>query len=1666
MGERVDVHHLEESRLHKARQRRAFFNQLLVSASPLVMGALIGAGVVEPVFAQAVNLDLTANNIIPDGRTRTTIKTTGKTSRISTKTVSGDVGFNTFSDFQQAAGTRVDLLMPDGAGNLVNIVKNGVVINGELNSVMNGEIGGNIFFSSSNGFIVGQNGRVNVGSLTVNTPTKEFLDRVVRADGSVNNGVARQLMRGEIPMSSDGNIAIMGQVNAKGSITLQGHTVSVNGDSGPLTGTDLSQRTKFNATVNATGMVEGGALVASGGRISIVAKGAARIAGRVDVNAKTSGEKAGKISITGGDIAVESDASLTAAGDAGGEIVVFADGGLVVQDGATLNAAGLGAGDGGFIELSGRDAHIGTVNLNLSSGSGTAGTLLIDPFNLFIGGASTLSGPSDDASISTNIISSGANIRLEADNSITVVAGGILDSRIMTAGVSTGNSGSITLDAPMITLEDGSKVLAGVTTGAAFAGGDVTFNAVRANGGAAGIVIGNGGAGGPELTGRNITLTASSTVDQSSLLLALPTATAQITTHGGTISASGTFKATATATAAGGLTLLPLGVVVTNVTSGVDIKGGTILSAAALDVTAASTTVSSIVTESLAPVDSSADGAVAVSTINSTAIARVGGAAVVKVTGATSLSAENSVTSTSDATPAAAAFGASVGVSVINAVTTAEIAEGASVTTGSLAIGAATTTSVNVKAIAGAGGATEPSTGSQAVTYLTDSKYGGQATTDDGGVSVAGAIAISDLTSTTNARINSTAVTNAAGAVSVSTSSANNAAVIADGSAVDSDTGVGVALGINIAKVANDAVITSAVNAASASLSSLRPAAGNVFTTTATSGAGATDVGLAGSFALNLIDTQAMARVASGSVVTVAGGAVSLAADNATQSRASALPTGGGASGKSVGVGAGIAMNIASNRSTAEVSDGGVVTGADDLTLAASGTYAGVTKAEAGSSGGVSVTPALALSMINNTTTARLGTGGPQSVTGDVIVSAAQSSTITTEASGKAAGSKAAIGAALALALVDDRALATTARNVAATGAVSFTAAGASLSGLKAEASAVGAAAEDEAAGGGDVDTTVTGSLTSGKDKQAAAGVGDDDQRDATATAAADEEGRSASTSEGKVSVAAAVGVNVQTSTVTAAIPDGVAISANGVLTLAAMNNTDGKIEAVGDAVGTKDDAGEMPPASKVGIGAAVAVNVVKARNDALLGDAAHSAGGLSLSATKRDVAAYMADPATAALRGDVYLAKASSGAGGSKVGIAGSVALNLLDTQSVARVSGAATVAVTGGGAVSLVTDNRTDATAEALPVGGGATGATVGVGASVAMNILANRSLAEVSDGGVVTGADDLTLAASGTYAGVTKAEAGSSGGVSVTPALALSMINNTTTARLGTGGPQSVTGDVIVSAAQSSTITTEASGKAAGSKAAIGAALALALVDDRALATTARNVAATGAVSFTAAGASLSGLKAEASAVGAAAEDEAAGGGDVDTTVTGSLTSGKDKQAAAGVGDDDQRDATATAAADEEGRSASTSEGKVSVAAAVGVNVQTSTVTAAIPDGVAISANGVLTLAAMNNTDGKIEAVGDAVGTKDDAGEMPPASKVGIGAAVAVNVVKARNDALLGDAAHSAGGFRYRRPSAMLRPIWRTLRRRRCAGMCIWPRPRRGQAGPRLGSRVRLR
>jgi hypothetical protein len=1579
----------------------------MTAASPLALGlvaAFAGAG---PAHAQAVNLG-GGNNIVADGRTRTNITVDGATTRITTGTVSKNTGFNSFSDFQQAAGTRVDLFVPDGAGNLVNIVRGPVVIDGLLNSYKDGAIGGNVYFSTSQGFVLGANGSINVGKLTVNTPTAGFLDGVVRPDGSVDDQAAARLMHGIVPISPDGTIAIAGTINAAGGITLQGQDVDILGGEVQLDPA-TRQRLLFGATVNALDAVEGGRLVSHGGEISIVATGKARLGGQIDASAATAG-KGGRVSVRGKDILLAGTARLTADGrveGAGGTVEMVADERLFVAGGSAISARGAGDGAGGFVELSGRRAEIGAVSVALGSDRGVAGTLLFDPYDLIIGGSVAEHGGGDDYSLVGTIVSDGASVVLRADNSITVSSGGSI-----TTTSTGGPAGNITLEAPLITIADGAWLNAGTT-------GDITLRAEATPGflssaAAAGIVIGTGGGTAPILSGRNISLLATATVDSGLLLLDLPTAHATIAVNGSTITAAGAFKAEATATIDSGLAVLPIGIVVADVLSSVSVGGAADITAASASLKATSSATVKIATESLAPADSTADGAVAIATITSKALVDVAGTARMAVAGALDLAARNDVTAVADATPQAAPFGASVAVSVIDAETSATIGGNAAITAGSLSLDARTTTATTVTAKAAAGGGGEPQAGSKTKEQL--DKYGEEASTSEGSVSVVGGFAVSDLTSTTLARLASSVAATVSGATAVTTQSANSATVVADGSAVESTTGVGVAVGINLAHVANDALVAQGLTTGSLSVSAgMTNAAGNVFSTAATSGAGAKNVGVAGSLAVNLVDTQASARFGGGTAVTITGGgAVSLSATNQSKSTAKAVPTEAAVTGDTVGVGVSAALNIVANRATAELADAATLTDAGALTLSASGAFTVESEAKAGSAGGISVTPALALSLASNTTTARLGSGATLSA-GSVGLSAVQQSTITTTASAKAKGSDVAVGAALALALVNDSVGATTARNVSATGAVSFTAMGASLSTLGAEASAAGGkAAKDDGSADGekDVDGKVDDQLTAAKTKQTKADVGDADQKSKTSTDVNDKAGRSASTSEGGVSVAAAVGVNVQTATVTAAVPDGVAITSGGALTIRSAANTDGKITADGSAVTTERTSG---PA--VGIGAAVAVNKVTASNTARLGVATHTVGGLTVEALKTDIAKKLDDATSTAVRADTYLAKATSGAGASKVGVAGALALNLVDTESAARLAGSAGVAVTGGGAVTLTADNRSGVTATALPTEAGTSGSKVGVGVSAAINVVANRAIAELGDNAALTGTGARTLSANGVFTAEAEAKAGAKGGISITPALGLNLVSNATTARLGSGGTLSA-GSVSLAAVQQSTVTTKASAKAAGESVAVGAALALALVNDTVTATTARNITTTGAVSFRAEGKSSGELAAEAGAAGAkAAKDDGSADGekDVDGKVDDQLTAARTKQGDAKVGDTEQQgktDADVNGNDAKAKRSAKTEEGKVSVAAAVAVNVTDATVTAVVPDGVAISAGGSLTVASANTTGGTITADGSAA-----------KAEVAIGVAVAVNAVEKTNTARLGAATHSANGVTVR-------------------------------------------
>src|SRR6202000_2681317 len=123
------------------------------------------------------------------------LATTGNTTDVTTSTVKNGNAYNSFSQFQVGAGDTVNLHVPDAAQRLLNVVHDAPVdVQGTLNSYKNGAIGGDVYFADPYGFMVGKNGAVNVGSLTVRTPTKDATDKLIDAQGNISDQATSDLI--------------------------------------------------------------------------------------------------------------------------------------------------------------------------------------------------------------------------------------------------------------------------------------------------------------------------------------------------------------------------------------------------------------------------------------------------------------------------------------------------------------------------------------------------------------------------------------------------------------------------------------------------------------------------------------------------------------------------------------------------------------------------------------------------------------------------------------------------------------------------------------------------------------------------------------------------------------------------------------------------------------------------------------------------------------------------------------------------------------------------------------------------------------------------------------------------------------------------------------------------------------------------------------------------------------------------------------------------------------------------------------------------------------------------------------------------------------------------------------------------------------------------------
>ncbi|MGM9518285.1 MAG: leukotoxin LktA family filamentous adhesin [Acidaminococcus sp.] len=178
---------------------------------------------------------------------------------------------NQFQKFQLDAGKTANLYFHTEkdsreAQNLLNFVDTRIDINGTLNAIRNKQIGGNLFFLSPEGMVVGKGGVINTGSLYVMAPslTQDFTDKDQRSyailKGNFDTGIygdteLENIKNGtaNIRINASGTISVLGKINATNEVKLYAGKVAVGKD---LTG-DTSDGT-------AAGGIEKGAAITTG----------------------------------------------------------------------------------------------------------------------------------------------------------------------------------------------------------------------------------------------------------------------------------------------------------------------------------------------------------------------------------------------------------------------------------------------------------------------------------------------------------------------------------------------------------------------------------------------------------------------------------------------------------------------------------------------------------------------------------------------------------------------------------------------------------------------------------------------------------------------------------------------------------------------------------------------------------------------------------------------------------------------------------------------------------------------------------------------------------------------------------------------------------------------------------------------------------------------------------------------------------------------------------------------------------------------------------------------------------------------------------------------------------------------------------------------------------
>lgn len=231
-----------------ARMTRTEENQL----THKVLSALLAAGLVMSPTA------VDASDITDANKQTVYAPTKEGIYNIYAQKIHNKNAINEFEKFQLDANHIANLYFHIEGGtinaeNLLNFVNTRIDINGTLNAIKDGKIGGNLFFLSPGGMVVGKSGVINTGSLYVMAPslTQDLTDKDQKsymmlkgnfANGAYGNTELADIQNGDanIPINASGTISVLGKINATNDVKLYAGKVAVGKN---LTGDTINDTT-------------------------------------------------------------------------------------------------------------------------------------------------------------------------------------------------------------------------------------------------------------------------------------------------------------------------------------------------------------------------------------------------------------------------------------------------------------------------------------------------------------------------------------------------------------------------------------------------------------------------------------------------------------------------------------------------------------------------------------------------------------------------------------------------------------------------------------------------------------------------------------------------------------------------------------------------------------------------------------------------------------------------------------------------------------------------------------------------------------------------------------------------------------------------------------------------------------------------------------------------------------------------------------------------------------------------------------------------------------------------------------------------------------------------------------------------------------------------------